>query len=141
MSRQPVSVEGRADAAGLRNELLGRLGLRADASMQDVEAAHNVLVEFLELAPRKVTSWAAARTADMDEAFAPPISSLTRGTQSSAPRRVFVAARSASWSRHQFHGQAPSISASSEKLNMILITRSPQVPRSSGTTGQPRSSE
>lgn len=70
MSRQPVSVEGRADAAGLRNELLGRLGLWADASMQDVEAAHSVLVEFLELAPRKVTSWAAARTADVDEAFA-----------------------------------------------------------------------
>ena len=70
MSRHPVSVEGHADAAGLRNELLGRLGLRTDASMQDVEAAHNVLVEFLELAPRKVNSWAAARTADVDEAFA-----------------------------------------------------------------------
>jgi len=120
MSRHPVSVEGRVDAAPFKHELLGRLGLRADASMQDVEAAHNVLVDFLELAPRKVTSWAAARTADVDEAFAPPISTLTRGTQSSVPRRVFVA-RSASWSRHRFHGQAPSISASSEKLNMILI--------------------
>jgi len=70
MSRQPVSVEGRADAAGLRNELLGRLGLRGDASDQDVESAHNGLVEFLELAPREVKSWAAARTTDVDEAFA-----------------------------------------------------------------------
>jgi tetratricopeptide (TPR) repeat protein len=70
MSRQPVSVEGRADAAGLRNELLGRLGLRENASDADVETAHNGLVEFLELAPREVKSWAAARTADVDEVFA-----------------------------------------------------------------------
>jgi len=70
MSRQPVSVEGRADAAGLRNELLGRLGLRENASDADVETAHNGLVEFLELAPREVQSWAAARTTDVDEAFA-----------------------------------------------------------------------
>jgi tetratricopeptide (TPR) repeat protein len=70
MSRQPVSVEGRADAAELRNELLGRLGLRDDASDQDVESAHNGLVEFLELAPREVKTWAAARTTDVDEAFA-----------------------------------------------------------------------
>jgi len=70
MSRQPVSVEGRADAAGLRNELLGRLGLRENASDADVETAHNGLVEFLELAPREVKSWAAARTTDVDKAFA-----------------------------------------------------------------------
>ena len=70
MSRQPVSVEGRADVAELRNELLGRLGLRDNASDQDVESAHNGLVEFLELAPREVKSWAAARTTDVDEAFA-----------------------------------------------------------------------
>jgi tetratricopeptide (TPR) repeat protein len=70
MSRQPVSVEGRADAAQLRNELLGRLGLRENASDADVETAHNGLVEFLELAPREVKSWAAARTADVDEVFA-----------------------------------------------------------------------
>ena len=70
MSPQPVSVEGRADVAELRNELLGRLGLRDNASDQDVESAHNGLVEFLELAPREVKSWAAARTTDVDEAFA-----------------------------------------------------------------------
>jgi len=70
MNGHPVSVGDRADAAQFKHELLGRLGLRADASRADVEAAHNVLVEFLELAPRKVNSWAEARTADMDEAFA-----------------------------------------------------------------------
>ena len=70
MSRQPVSVGGRADTTEFRHELLGRLGLRANASDQDVESAHNGLVEFLELAPSGVQSWAAARTTDVDEAFA-----------------------------------------------------------------------
>ena len=70
MSRHPVSVGGRADAAEYRQELLGRLSLRADASDQEVEAAHNGLVEFLELAPAEVRPWAAAQTADVDEAFA-----------------------------------------------------------------------
>ena len=70
MSGHQVSEGDRADADQFRQELLGHLGLRADADRADVEAAHNVLVEFLELAPHKVNSWAAARTADMDEAFA-----------------------------------------------------------------------
>ena len=70
MSRQSVSVDGRADAAELRSELLGRLGLRENASDAEVETAHNGLVEFLELAPHEVKSWAAARTTDVDEAFA-----------------------------------------------------------------------
>jgi tetratricopeptide (TPR) repeat protein len=70
MSRQPVSAGGRADATEFRQELLGRLGLRDNASEQDVEAAHNGLVDFLELAPHEVKSWATARTTDVDEAFA-----------------------------------------------------------------------
>jgi cytochrome c-type biogenesis protein CcmH/NrfG len=70
MSRNPVSVGGRPDTAEIRDELLSRLGLRASASDQDVEAAHNGLVEFLELAPHEVNSWAAARAVDVDEAFA-----------------------------------------------------------------------
>ena len=61
MSRRPVSVGGRADVAECQQELLGRLGLRAEAGDQGVEAAHNDLVEFLELAPHEVKSWAAAR--------------------------------------------------------------------------------
>ena len=70
MSRQPVSVGGRADATEFRQELLGRLGLRDNASDQEVEAAHNGLVDFLELAPQEVKSWATAKTTDVDEAFA-----------------------------------------------------------------------
>ena len=68
---QPVAVAGRAEAAEFRQELLARLGLGADASDQDVEGAYNALAEFLELAPHGgVRSWAAARTVDLDEAFA-----------------------------------------------------------------------
>jgi tetratricopeptide (TPR) repeat protein len=70
MSGHPVSVGGRAGATEVRQELLGRLGLRDNASDQDVETAHNGLVDFLELAPHEVKSWAAARTTDVDEAFA-----------------------------------------------------------------------
>ena len=70
MSRNPVSVRSRLDTTEIRDELLGRLGLRSSASDQDVESAHNGLVEFLELAPHGLKSWAAARTVDVDEAFA-----------------------------------------------------------------------
>jgi tetratricopeptide (TPR) repeat protein len=70
MSRQPASAGGRADTAEYKQELLGRLGLQADASDQEVEAAHNGLVEFLELAPHEVRLWAQSQTADVDEAFA-----------------------------------------------------------------------
>jgi tetratricopeptide (TPR) repeat protein len=70
MSRQSVSVGSHAEAAEFRIELLGRLGLTANASDQDVETTYNGLVDFLELAPHAVRSWAAARTADVDEAFA-----------------------------------------------------------------------
>jgi len=87
MSRHPASVGGRADAAEFRQELLGRLGVRADASDQDVEAAHNGLVEFLELAPRELNVWASAQTADVDEAFAllsGPEQNLVPATQAAA---------------------------------------------------------
>jgi tetratricopeptide (TPR) repeat protein len=70
MGGQSVAVASRADAAEFRQELLGRLGLGTNASDQDIETAHNGLVEFLELAPKEVRSWAAARTTDLDEAFA-----------------------------------------------------------------------
>src|ERR1019366_3392252 len=70
MSGHPVSAGGRTDAADFKLELLGRLGLGTDASDQDVEAAHDGLVEFLELAPHDMQSWAAAQTGNVDEAFA-----------------------------------------------------------------------
>jgi tetratricopeptide (TPR) repeat protein len=70
MSSHPVSAGGRADTAAFKLELLGRLGLRAEATDAEVEAAHSALVEFLELAPHEMKSWAAVRTAEVDEAFA-----------------------------------------------------------------------
>src|ERR1019366_4163281 len=70
MSGHPVSAGGRTDAADYKLELLGRLGLGTAASEQDVEAAHDGLVEFLELAPHDMKSWAAAQTGNVDEAFA-----------------------------------------------------------------------
>ena len=70
MSGDPASVGDRADAAEFKLELLRRLGLPADASDGDIEAARNVLAEFLELAPRKAHLWTATQAADVDEAFA-----------------------------------------------------------------------
>jgi len=70
MSGHPVSVGDRAEAAEFRLELLRRLGLPADASDRDVEAARNAVTEFLELAPRKAHLWTAAQTAELNEAFA-----------------------------------------------------------------------
>lgn len=48
MSPHPVSAGDRQDAAQFKHDLLARLGLQTDATRQDVQAAHNVLVEFLE---------------------------------------------------------------------------------------------
>ena len=70
MGRQPVSVAGREEVAEFRNELLGRLGLQATASDQDIEDAHTELVEYLEAAPREMRSWATERGTEVDEAFA-----------------------------------------------------------------------
>ena len=84
MSGHPVSVGGRASATEVKQQLLGRLGLQADATDQDVEAAHDALVEFLELAPHDVKAWAGTQTADADEAFAllsGPESDLTAAGQ------------------------------------------------------------
>src|ERR1017187_2680410 len=87
MSRQPVTVGGRSDAAEIRNELLGRLGLRASASDQDVESAHDELVEVLDLAPHEAKSWDAVRSTAVDEAYAllsGPEQDLVTATQLSA---------------------------------------------------------
>lgn len=70
MGHQPVSVAGREEVAEFRNELLGRLGLQASASDQDIEDAHTELVEYLEAAPREMKSWAGTRSIEVDEAFA-----------------------------------------------------------------------
>lgn len=50
--------------------LLARLGLPAKASAQEVEVAHDELVEFLEGAPTDLHAWARAQIGSIDEAFA-----------------------------------------------------------------------
>jgi tetratricopeptide (TPR) repeat protein len=56
--------------AAVERELLARLGLRADASSQDVESAHDQLVEYLEQAPADLRPWAQREIARVDEAYA-----------------------------------------------------------------------
>jgi len=87
MSRQPASVRGRADEAEFTKELLSRLGLRTNAGEKDVEAAHDDLVEFLELAPHELKSWAQAQTENVDNA-----SALLRGPEKDLVRLAQVAA-------------------------------------------------
>lgn len=50
--------------------LLARLGLMGGASSQEVEAAHDALVEFLEGAPSDQRVWARQQIGMIDEAFA-----------------------------------------------------------------------
>jgi tetratricopeptide (TPR) repeat protein len=57
----PTSVEG---------TLLARLGLHATASAQEVEAAHDGLVDYLEGAPADLQAWARVQIGSIDEAFA-----------------------------------------------------------------------
>jgi cytochrome c-type biogenesis protein CcmH/NrfG len=58
------------DASNLEAVLLARLGLPPTASSQDVEAAHDSLIEFLDLAPNDLRGWAYQQGALIDEAFA-----------------------------------------------------------------------
>ena len=57
----PTSVEG---------TLLARLGLHPTASAQEVEAAHDGLVDYLEGAPADLRTWARVQIGSIDEAFA-----------------------------------------------------------------------
>lgn len=57
-------------AATVERELLARLGLTTDASSQEIEAAHDELVEYLERAPHDLHGWAQREIAAADEAYA-----------------------------------------------------------------------
>ncbi|MDA8436112.1 MAG: tetratricopeptide repeat protein [Actinomycetales bacterium] len=54
------------DGADLRAELLGRLGLPADASDADVATAHRAALALLEHAPEGQREWAEAQLADVE---------------------------------------------------------------------------
>ncbi len=61
---RPASLEH------LERELLRRLGLDASATPEDLEAAHETVIEFLGQAPRELRAWARAQAAGADEAYA-----------------------------------------------------------------------
>jgi len=60
----------RTDADRMERDLMARLGLRADATPEEIEEAHDRLIEFLERAPHALRRWAATEAAAADEAYA-----------------------------------------------------------------------
>lgn len=56
--------------AGLKSDLLARLGLDAAADEQDVESTHEHIVEYLEAAPTDIRGWADRRQQEVDRIFA-----------------------------------------------------------------------
>jgi tetratricopeptide (TPR) repeat protein len=58
------------EAPAVERELLARLGLPAGASSQEVEVAHDDLVEYLEKAPTDLRAWSQRQIAVIDEAYA-----------------------------------------------------------------------
>jgi len=58
------------DATRSERALLAALGLPHDANAQDIQVAHDRLVEYLERAPRALHAWAERGIAAADEAYA-----------------------------------------------------------------------
>lgn len=58
------------ESARVEQDLLARLGLTIDANSQDIEAAHDELVQYLERAPHDLRQWAEREIAVADEAYA-----------------------------------------------------------------------
>lgn len=69
MTTRTKSTTGKAGPT-VEATLLARLGLMGGASSQEVEAAHDALVEFLEGAPSDQRVWARQQIGMIDEAFA-----------------------------------------------------------------------
>ncbi len=87
-----VTRKASPEAARAERELLARLGLKAKASNDEVEAAHVELVKFLESAPPEVRRWAQSQIAAVDEAYAllsdPTIDVAAAGSAGSDTGRV-----------------------------------------------------
>lgn len=66
--RTKATAQGTAPA--VERELLARLGLPAGASSQEVETAHDDLVDYLEKAPTDLRAWSQREIAAIDEAYA-----------------------------------------------------------------------
>jgi tetratricopeptide (TPR) repeat protein len=66
----PIKPTSRPEASSVEATLLARLGLPAGASAQDVEAAHDGLIDFLESTPNDLRGWSRQQIGMIDEAFA-----------------------------------------------------------------------
>ena len=69
MTTRTKSTTGKAGPS-VEATLLARLGLTGGASSQEVEAAHDGLVDFLKGAPADQQTWARQQIGSIDEAFA-----------------------------------------------------------------------
>jgi cytochrome c-type biogenesis protein CcmH/NrfG len=63
-------ASARPTGSSLEAVLLARLGLPASASTQDVETAHEAIVEFLSAAPDDLRTWTRAQVEAVDQAYA-----------------------------------------------------------------------
>lgn len=77
--------------AGVRNDLLARLGLDGNADDQAVETKHGEIVDFLDSAPAGIRTWADRRQQEADRIFA----LLTAPARDEGPAAPAVAVRPA----------------------------------------------
>ena len=106
----------------LERDLLGRLGLSMDANTQDLERAHDELIEFLELAPHDLRGWADRQVALADEAYvllSDPTRSLAGASIGTLPSlatagelaRPVAPSRNAPAQEPKAHTAAPAVAA------------------------------
>ncbi len=65
-----MSSQRKDPRTAMEDELLARLGLDREANTQDIEAAHDDVIAFLESAPTGLRGWAKHEIAAADEAYA-----------------------------------------------------------------------
>lgn len=70
MTRRRTAVTGSGDSAAFTNTLLDWLGLPSDAGPDDIEAAHDRLVAFLDSAPPGLQPWARQQATAAGAAYA-----------------------------------------------------------------------
>ncbi len=58
-----------ASSAGVRNELLARIGLKPTAHDEAIELTHDQIVDYLAAAPAPIKGWADRRQSEVDRVF------------------------------------------------------------------------
>ncbi|HEX8911399.1 MAG TPA: hypothetical protein VF796_03490, partial [Humisphaera sp.] len=87
------------DRAQAERVLLARLGLGTDASQEDLDAAHDRVVAYLDTAPEAIREWATRQAAAAEEAYtllSDPAADLTRASGLgglAAPAAIVAGAR------------------------------------------------